>query len=77
VVYQADNLDLHVNRALKFLPPHTAASDQDRVRLERETEIAPGESLTSVAQLAVMVDDLDRAFGYHGKGYKNRYFHLK
>ena len=40
VVYQAEDLDLQVTRALKFLPPLAAAGDQDRARLEREARAA-------------------------------------
>ena len=42
VVYRAEDLDLKVPRALKFLPPHAAARAEDRTRLEREAQAAAG-----------------------------------
>ncbi len=40
VVYKAEDLDLKVTRALKFLPPQTAATDDQLARLQREARAA-------------------------------------
>ncbi len=40
IVYEAEDLDLKVTRALKFLPPGSAVSEEDILRLEREARAA-------------------------------------
>jgi len=51
VVYEAEDLDLKVTRALKFLPPHNAATDEDRNRLEREARAAAALEHPNICQV--------------------------
>ncbi len=51
VVYEAEDLDLQVTRALKFLPPQAKVSDEDRLRLEREARAAAGLEHGNICQV--------------------------
>ena len=51
VVYEAEDLDLNVTRALKFLPPGAATTDEDRNRLEREARAAAGLEHPNICQV--------------------------
>ena len=51
VVYQAEDLDLKVTRALKFLPPHTATDDDQLARLKREARAAASLEHPNICQV--------------------------
>ncbi len=59
VVYKAEDLDLHVTRALKFLPPHAASDDDQLTRLKHEARAAAALEHHNICQ----VHEIGRADG--------------
>ncbi len=62
VVYEAEDLDLQVKRALKFLPPHAAVNDDDLRRLTREARAAAGLEHPNICQVHEIGHDGDQTF---------------
>jgi serine/threonine-protein kinase len=62
VVYEAEDLDLQVKRALKFLPPHASVNDDDRRRLTREARAAAGLEHPNICQVHEIGRDGDQTF---------------
>jgi TolB-like protein/Tfp pilus assembly protein PilF len=59
VVYKAEDLDLKVTRALKFLPSHTATDGEQLARLKREAQSAASLEHPNICQ----VHEIGRADG--------------
>ncbi len=62
VVYKAEDLDLKVTRALKFLPPHTASDEDQLTRLKHEARAAAALEHPNICQVHEIGRDKGQTF---------------
>ncbi len=62
VVYKAEDLDLKVTRALKFLPPHTASDEDQLTRLKHEARAAAALEHPNICQVHEIGRDQGQTF---------------
>ena len=62
VVYQAEDLDLKVTRALKFLPPHLASDEDQLARLKHEARAAAALEHPNICQVHEIGQDQGQTF---------------